>query len=91
MAGTVHIFRRNVVNGPALYQVNFTKDSHTFAKVLEGEDGLHYFLIHAMALAPSAIDSIWDQLKTGSAILEGVEISGNEAMANGMITGPSDF
>ena len=91
MAGTLHIFRRNVANGPTLYQLNYTVDSRTYAKVLESEGQLNEFLVENLSLAPAAVDVVWDELRSGTAIIEGVEISYNEANANGMIEAPSDF
>jgi hypothetical protein len=91
MAGTLHIFRRNVANGPTLFQLNYTADSRTYAKVLENEGQLNEFLAENLSLAPASIDTVWDELRTGTAVIEGVEISYNEANANGMIEAPSDF
>ena len=91
MAGTLHIFRRNVVNGPSLYQLNYTIDSRSYGKVLESEGQLREFLFENLSLHPSAIDTIWEELRSGSAIIEGVELDYNEANANGMIEAPSDF
>ena len=91
MAGTLHIFRRNVSNGPSLYQLNYTIDSRTYAKVLDGESQLREFLFENLSLAAADIDTVWQELGTGSAIIEGVEMSYNEANANGMIEAPSDF
>lgn len=91
MAGTLHIFRRNVANGPTLYQVNYTLDSRTFAKVLESEAQLNEFLVENLSLAPAAMDVVWDELRSGTAIIEGVEMSYNHANINGMIEAPSDF
>ena len=91
MAGTLHIFRRNVANGPTLYQLNYTIDSRTYAKVLESDSQLNEFLVENLSLAPVSVDSVWEELRGGSAIIEGVELSYNEANANGMIEAPSDF
>ncbi len=91
MPGTLHIFRRAVANGPTLYQLNYTIDSRTYAKVLESEAQLSEFLVENLALSPDAIDNIWDQMRAGSATIGGLAISYNEANANGMIEAPSDF
>ena len=91
MAGILHIFRRSVANGPTLYQLNYPEDSRTYAKVVESETQLRDFLFEGLAFAPSAIDGVWDQLRTGSAVIENVNISYNEANAHGMIEAPSDF
>ncbi len=91
MSGTLHIFRRNVANGPTLYQLNYTVDSRTYARVLESDGQLSEFLIENLSLAPASVDTIWQELSSGSAIIEGVDISYNEANANGMIEAPSDF
>lgn len=91
MAGTLHIFRRNVSNGPSLYQVNYTIDSRSYAKVLESETQLREFLFENVSLAQADIDTVWEELRSGSAIIEGVEMSYNETNANGMIEAPSDF
>ena len=91
MPGTLHIFRRNVANGPTLYQLNYTIDSRTYAKVLESDSQLSEFLVENLSLAPIAVVTVWEELRTGTAIIEGVELSYNEANANGMIEAPSDF
>jgi hypothetical protein len=91
MAGTLHVFRRGVVNGPALYQVNYTEESRTYAKVLEGEHLLREFLLEGLALAPDVIDEIWDDLRTGSSTIEDVLLSHEEAKSNDMLEAPSDF
>jgi hypothetical protein len=91
MPGTLHIFRRSVSNGPTLYQLNYTVDSRTYAKVLENEDQLNEFLVENLSLSPASVDTVWQELNGGSAIIEGVDISYNEANANGMIEAPSDF
>jgi len=91
MPGTLHIFRRGVSNGPTLYQLNYTVDSRTYAKVLENEDQLNEFLVENLSLSPASVDTVWQELNGGSAIIEGVDISYNEANANGMIEAPSDF
>jgi hypothetical protein len=91
MPGTLHIFRRNVANGPTLYQLNYTVDSRTYAKVLENDGQLNEFLVENLSLSPASVDTVWQELDSGSAIIEGVEISYNEANANGMIEAPSDF
>ena len=91
MAGTLHIFRRNVANGPTLYQLNYTVDSRTYAKVLETEAQLNEFLAENLSLDAGSIDTVWEELRSGTADIEGVEISYNEANANGMIEAPSDF
>ncbi len=91
MSGTLHIFRRAVANGPTLFQVNYTEDSRTYSKVLESEPQLREFLVENLALSPSAMDNVWSQMTSGSATIEGLSISYNEANANGMIEAPSDF
>jgi len=91
MAGTLHIFRRNVANGPTLYQLNYTLDSRTWAKVMDSEAQLNEFLIENLSLDQVSVDTVWEELRGGSAIIEGVELSYNEANANGMIEAPSDF
>ena len=91
MPGTLHIFRRNVANGPTLYQLNYTIDSRTYAKVLESESQLTDFLVENLAFSSGAVDTVWEELRGGSAIIEGVGLSYNEANANGMIEAPSEF
>jgi hypothetical protein len=91
MPGTLHIFRRNVANGPTLFQLNYTIDSRTYAKVLENESQLNEFLSENLSLAESSIETVWEELRNGTAIIEGVELDYNEANANGMIEAPSDF
>jgi hypothetical protein len=91
MPGTLHIFRRNVANGPTLFQLNYTIDSRTYAKVLENESQLNEFLAENLSLAESSIETVWEELRNGTAIIEGVELDYNEANANGMIEAPSDF
>ena len=91
MSGSLHIFRRNLADGPSLYQLNYTVDSRTYAKVLESESQLTEFLVENLAISDSAVDAVWEELRGGSAIIEGVDISYNEANANGMIEAPSEF
>jgi len=89
MAGTLHIFRREVVNGPVLYQINYTEDRHTYARVFESEGALEEFLAANLALTPNLVRDLWRGLRSGSATLEGVTLSYHEA--KGMTEAPSDF
>lgn len=91
MPGTLHIFRRSVANGPTLFQLNYTEDSRTYAKVFENDRQLDGFLSENIALSSATIDDIWNQLSAGSATIEGLSINYNETNANGMIEAPSDF
>lgn len=92
MAGTLHVFRRRVANGPEVYQVNYTVVSKTYAKVLEGRPALRDFLEVGAALEPSALDSLWHQIEdSGSATMSGIDISEQAASSLGMKEAPSDF
>lgn len=91
MYGTLHIFRRSVVNGAPVFQVNYTFGGRSFAKVMEGEHALRDFLLVSVGLEPKIVDGVWHQMATGNATVDDVSLSDNDAIANGMVEAPSDF
>jgi len=92
MAGTLHIFRRSVVNGEPHYQVNYTTVGNSYARVFESDAVLTDFLIETGALREDEINALWDLLAgSGHASLTDVEINETEASAFGLRQAPSDF
>jgi hypothetical protein len=92
MAGMLHIFRRRIVNGGEIYQVNFTVASGTFAKVLDTPRELDEFLVTGIALDASAIDAVWEDInRGGKSTLDDVEIAPQQAAALGMSYADVDF
>ncbi|HWR37560.1 MAG TPA: hypothetical protein VN622_16985 [Clostridia bacterium] len=92
MAGTLHIFRRSVVGGFPSYQANYTYSSKSFARVFDSEDLLREFLIEGVALGPSDVDDLLDELNhSGKATLTNVSIEETAAAELGMTESPSDF
>ncbi|HVP65004.1 MAG TPA: hypothetical protein VMT82_08915 [candidate division Zixibacteria bacterium] len=92
MAGTLHVFRRRVVNGGEHFQVNYTVAGKSFAKVVGDADELIEFLEVDVALAPELTESLWQELdRRGSGFVEGVEMNQLEATAKGMLESPSEF
>jgi hypothetical protein len=92
MPGTLHVFRRKVVNGGEHFQVNYTVAGKSFAKVLEDAEELRSFLDVDMALSPQIADSMWREImKHGSAYIEDVHMNVLEATAKGMVEAPSEF
>lgn len=74
-----------------MYQVNYTFGGRSFAKVMEGEHALRDFLLVSVGLEPKIVDGVWHQMATGSATVDDVSLSDNDAIANGMVEAPSDF
>lgn len=92
MPGTLHIFRRRVVNGGEHFQANYTVAGKSFAKVLEDAEELRTFLDVDVVLAPSIADPMWREImKHGSAYIEDVHLNPLEATAKGMLEAPSEF
>lgn len=91
MYGTLHIFRRNIVNGSPSFQINYTFAGRSFARVVHSEHELRNFILESAALDPHEIDSICGQLISGSATISDVKMSDNEAVEAGMNESPSDF
>lgn len=91
MAGHLHIFRRNVVNASPFFQVNYTVDDFTYARVVDDETMLRDLLINGMGIAPSVMDDIWHQLQSGSATIGGIDLKEHEASALGMTKAPTDI
>ncbi len=92
MSGTLHIFRREVVNGTTLFQVNYNLAGRSFAKVLDSPDELMEFLEVTAALPNNLVESIWAELnRAGIANVGDVVINETEAVGNGMRETPSDF
>ena len=91
MNGTLHIFRRRVVNAGDLYQVNYTTAGSTFARVFDSQPELRDFLLE-LGLTPSDLDSAWTALtRSGNLTLEDLEISPEQAAALGMTHADVDF
>jgi hypothetical protein len=92
MAGTLHIFRRRIVNGGEIYQLNFTLTGNTFARVFATPEELDEFLVAGIALEPAAVGSLWQEInRAGKAALDEVEISPQQAAALGMTHSEVDF
>jgi hypothetical protein len=91
MNGTLHIFRRRVVNAGDLYQVNYTTAGSTFARVFDSQHELRGFLLD-LGLTLSEPDSAWTALMgSGTLTLEDLEISPDQAAALGMTHADIDF
>ena len=92
MAGTLHLFRRNLSGDSPVYQVNITEVSNTFVKVFEEKDDIEEFLVAVAGLDDAVAESVLHDLRsTGNVVLEGVPLKGNTAMAAGMIAAKSEF
>ena len=92
MTGTVHIFLRHVANGADIYQVNYTTAGSTFAKVFASDSELQEFLSVDAGLTSFEVDAFWQQLtREGTATVEDVEISPQQASAVGMTHAEIDF
>jgi hypothetical protein len=92
MPGTLHVFRRRVVNGGEHFQVNYTVAGKSFAKVMDDADALIEFLEVDIALAPDLAEALWRDVDGhGSGFVEGVEMNQLEATAKGMVESPSEF
>ncbi len=92
MSGSLHIFRRNVVNGTPFFQVNYNLAGRTFAKVLDGEGQLDEFLEVATALPEDLIAEAWKQLESiGVANIVDIDFGESKAVAHGMTAAPTDF
>lgn len=92
MAGSLHIFRREVVNGTTFYQINYNLAGHSFAKVLESRDQLDEFLTIVAALPDDLVDAAWKELdRNGVVNLGDVVIAESSAVAHGMKITPTDF
>ncbi len=91
MSGSLHIFRRDVVNGSPFYQVNYNLAGRSFAIVLSPEH-LEEFLGSTAAFPEDLIVATMNELDSkGKAHLMDVEISEGEAVGHGMLEAPSDF
>lgn len=91
MPGTLHIFRRSVVNSVPFFQVDLTVDNYTYAKVVNSEAGLREFLVEEAGLDTTEMDTIESQLQSGSATIHNIEIAEHEAIAMGMVKAPTDI
>lgn len=92
MAGTLHLFRRNLSADSPVYQVNVTEVSNTFVKLFEREDDIEEFLVAIAGLDDAAAKSLLHDLgQTGNVVREGVALKGNAAVAAGMIAVKSEF
>ncbi len=91
MSGSLHIFRRNVVNGSPFYQVNYNLTGRSFAIVLSPAE-LDEFLSVVAALPEDLVSAAIREVDTtGKAHILDVEISEGEAVGHGMLEAPSDF
>lgn len=91
MSGSLHIFRRDVVNGSPFYQVNYNLAGRSFAIVLGSHD-LDEFLSTTAALPDDLIDNAVREIEnTGKVHILDVDISEGEAVGHGMLEAPSDF
>lgn len=91
MAGSLHIFRRDVVNGSPFYQVNYNLAGRSFAIVL-GPEHLHEFLGTTAGLPEQLVlEAVKEVDTSGKAHVLDVEISEGEAVGIGMLEAPSDF
>ena len=91
MAGILHIFRRRVVNGGEIYQVNYTMTGGTFAKVFDSHHELRNFLLE-LGLEPSTLDGVWTILaRSGNLTLDDMEVSPQQAASLGMTYADVDF
>ena len=91
MSGSLHIFRRDVVNGSPFYQVNYNLAGRSFAIVLDPHN-LDEFLSTTAALPDDIIDAALREVSnTGKVHILDVEISEGEAVGHGMLETPSDF
>jgi hypothetical protein len=91
MSGSLHIFRRDVVNGSPFYQVNYNLAGRSFAIVLDPHE-LDEFLGATAGLPDELIDSALREVNNaGKAHILDVEISEGQAVGHGMIETPSDF
>jgi hypothetical protein len=92
MSGTLHIFRRSVVNGDPHYQVNYTKAGTTYARVLDTDSALTDFLIDSGALAEHELNPFWDTLAAdGHASITDVVIPDSATPMMGLKQAPSDY
>ena len=92
MSGTLHIFRRSVVNGNPHYQVNYTTTGSSYARVFDTDAGLTDFMIESGALEEGDVNAFWDALAAnGSATLSEVDIPEGETTMMGLKQTPSEF
>jgi hypothetical protein len=92
MSGSLHIFRRDVVNGTPFFQVNYNLAGITFAKVLDGDAQLNEFLEVATALPGDLVEAAWKELDTtGVANIVDIDFPESQAIAHGMTSAPTDF
>jgi len=92
MSGTLHIFRRSVVNGDSHYQINYTTTGSSYARVFDTDAGLTDFLIESGALEEGDMNAFWDALAAnGRATLSDVDIPEGEAAMMGLKQTPSEF
>jgi uncharacterized protein involved in outer membrane biogenesis len=92
MSGTLHVFRRSVVNGDSHYQVNYTTAGSSYARVFDTDAGLTDFLIESGALEEGDVNAFWDALAAnGSATVSEVSIPEGEAAMMGLKQTPSEF
>ena len=91
MSGSLHVFRRDVVNGSSFYQLNYNLAGRSFAIVLDPAQ-LEEFLGATAAVPEDLIAATFQELeKTGKAHLMDVHIAQGEAIVLGMVETPRDF
>ena len=92
MAGTLHLFRRNLSGDSPVYQVTITEVSNTFVKLFEEKDDIEEFLVAVAGVDDTTAESLLHDLgQTGNVVLEGIPLKGSTAMAAGMIAVKSEF
>lgn len=92
MAGTLHIFRRSVVNGSTHYQVNYNVAGSTYARVFDDHKELRDFLIAVADMSPSDIDQFWGEIGNRNSItLSDIDISEHDTGFLGFKQAPSDY
>lgn len=91
MSGSLHIFRRDVVNGSSFYQLNYNLAGRSFAIVLDPSQ-IEEFLGMTAALPDDLIAAAIHEVdNTGKVHILDVHIGQGEAVGLGMVATPSDF
>jgi hypothetical protein len=92
MQGTLHIFRRRIVNGGEIYQVNFTYTGSSFAKVFATQQELNEFLLTGLGLEAYVVDDLWGDIdRAGTGWADDIDVSPQQAAALGMSHSDVDF
>ena len=91
MSGSLHIFRRSVVNGSTHYQVNYNTANSTYARVFDNHDELRDFLISVAEMSPGEIDEFWTEIhQRNSVTLSDIDISEQDTDFLGFKQSPSE-